>query len=69
MSIFSSVKVKGAFNKYSKIGNQAGITGAEMAKEILARNGLSHVDVQEARGFLSDHYDPSQAACSFQLFH
>lgn len=60
LSAFASFRVKSAFNKYSKIGNRSGLTGADAAEAILRRNGLSHVDVREARGFLSDHYDPSR---------
>ena len=36
------------------------MTGADVAKEILTRNGLSHVAVVETGGFLSDHYDPAK---------
>ena len=60
LSAFASFRVKSAFNKYSKIGSSSGKTGAEVAQEILRRNGLSHVGVSEARGFLSDHYDPGK---------
>ena len=58
LSAFASFRVKGAFNKYSKVANRSGLTGAEVAEKILERNGLSHVQVKQARGFLSDHYDP-----------
>ncbi|MCK5058423.1 MAG: zinc metallopeptidase [Candidatus Aminicenantes bacterium] len=60
LSAFASFRVKSAFNKYSKIGSRSGKTGAEVAEEILRRNGLSHVGVSKARGFLSDHYDPGK---------
>ncbi|MCK4764964.1 MAG: zinc metallopeptidase [Candidatus Aminicenantes bacterium] len=58
LSAFASFRVKSAFNKYSKRANRSGLTGAKVAEAILRRNGLSHVEVKEARGFLSDHYDP-----------
>ncbi len=35
-----------------------GMTGAQVAREILDSNGLYDVAVQETNGFLSDHYDP-----------
>lgn len=60
LSVFASWRVKSAFKKYSKIGSQSRMTGAQVAEAILRRNGLSHVGVSEARGFLSDHYDPSK---------
>ena len=35
-----------------------GCTGREMAKAIMARNGVTDVAVEEVGGVLSDHYDP-----------
>ncbi|MCP4217742.1 MAG: zinc metallopeptidase [bacterium] len=60
LSGISSWRVKSAFKKYSKVKNSAGMTGAQMAETILKRNGLSHVQVKESKGFLSDHYDPTK---------
>ena len=60
LSGFASLRVKSAFNKYSKIANRSGKTGAEVAKQILRRNDLNNVQVTESRGFLSDHYDPTK---------
>lgn len=57
---FASLKVKSAYNKFSKVANSARMSGAEMAKELLMRNGLSDVQVVEGRGLLSDHYDPTR---------
>lgn len=56
--IYAQVKVKGTYNKYSKVSSSTGMTGAEVARRILDDNGLYHVHVEETRGFLSDHYDP-----------
>ncbi len=60
LSAFASFRVKSAFKKYSGIPNRSGLTGADVARQILNRNGLSHVDVRKADGFLSDHYDPTK---------
>lgn len=60
LSAVSSFKVKSAFNKYQKARTARGVTGAQAAREILDRNGLSHVQVVETGGFLSDHYDPTK---------
>ncbi len=60
LSLFTSIKVKSTFNKYSRIATASGLTGAEVAMQILRRNGLSGVSVTETSGFLSDHYDPSK---------
>ena len=58
LSLFAAFKVKSVFGRYSKIASASGMTGADVAAEILRRNGLSGVSVVETQGFLSDHYDP-----------
>lgn len=60
LSIYASIKVKSTFKKYSKIMSTSGLTGAEVAMQILRRNGLSNISVTETTGFLSDHYDPTK---------
>ncbi|MFC7370531.1 zinc metallopeptidase [Fictibacillus iocasae] len=56
--IWASMRVKSTYKKYSKVANESGLTGAEVARGILDRNGLEHVDVEPFKGMLSDHYDP-----------
>ncbi len=58
ISLWASLRVKSAFNKYSRISSRSGHTGADVARIILQRNGLSNIPVEETTGFLSDHYDP-----------
>lgn len=58
LGFWAQLKVKGAFNKYSKIRSYIGLTGAEIARRMLNSSGLNEVQVEETRGFLSDHYDP-----------
>ncbi|MDQ3777553.1 MAG: zinc metallopeptidase [Actinomycetota bacterium] len=51
------------FARYSEIGIGSGLTGAQVARQILDRNGLEHVPVEvSAGGALSDHYDPRKKA-------
>jgi len=57
LSIIAQIWVKSAFSKYSKVGVSSGLSGAEAAQRILARQGLN-VRVERVDGFLSDHYDP-----------
>ena len=52
--------VSGCYNKYSKIRNIKGITGGEVARDVLDNNGLRDVDVVETGGNLTDHYDPKR---------
>ncbi len=47
-------------SNYSKgMRGDARLSGAAAARHILDRSGLQHVGIEEAQGFLSDHYDPS----------
>lgn len=46
------------FKKYSKIPNDAGMTGAEIARKMLADNGITDVSVTSVEGRLTDHYNP-----------
>jgi hypothetical protein len=46
------------FQKWSQVPNARRITGAEVARFLLDRNGLYDVDVVPSYGMLSDHYDP-----------
>ena len=51
------------FAKYSEVAVSAGLSGAQVARAILDRNGLSDVPVEMSPGgALSDHYDPRKKA-------
>lgn len=58
LGLWAQMRVKSAFNKYSKVRTASGITGAQAARRILDDYGLQHVGVERVSGFLSDHYDP-----------
>jgi uncharacterized protein len=58
LGLIAQAMVKGAFNKFSKVGTSRGLTGAQAAREILDSNGLQGVAIEETKGMLSDHYDP-----------
>lgn len=59
LSVWASFKVKSAFNHYSRVPAQSGLSGAQAAAELLRRKGIHNVTVEEVQGFLSDHYDPT----------
>ncbi len=46
------------FEKYSKVRNSAGMTGAEIAETMLRQNGIHDVKVTCIEGRLTDHYNP-----------
>jgi uncharacterized protein len=51
--------LKRTVGRNAEIGVVSGLTGAEVARQILDRNGLDGVEVHRAAGGpLSDHYDP-----------
>lgn len=60
ITIIAQIYVNSSYSKYKKIKNSKKITGAEVAREILDKHGLSNIYVTETRGFLSDHYDPTR---------
>ena len=55
---WASIAVKSAISKASKIRPSSGMSGAEAAARILQASGLDHVGIEQAQGFLGDHYDP-----------
>lgn len=58
LSIVAQVWVKGAFSKYAQVPTARGLSGAQVAQQIVQRAGLG-VRVERVAGFLSDHYDPT----------
>jgi len=55
---FAQMKIKNTFSKYLKVPSQSGLTGSQVARFILDKNGLTHVNIEPIRGQLTDHYDP-----------
>ena len=60
--LWAQNKVKGAYNRYGKVRNAQGITGAQAARQVLDSNGLFNVPVEAIPGELTDHYDPRKRA-------
>ncbi len=60
ISAFAAFRVRSTFKTYSKVASQSGKTGADVARELLQKNGINDVNVEESNGFLGDHYDPSR---------
>jgi hypothetical protein len=57
LSLWAAFKVKSTFHRYNQIPAASRASGAEVARELLLRNGLD-LPVEEFAGQLSDHYDP-----------
>jgi uncharacterized protein len=60
VSAWAAWATRSRFQRYAQIPNARRIRGAEVARLILDRNGLSRVRIEATDGTLSDHYDPSQ---------
>ncbi|MDU7151307.1 MAG: zinc metallopeptidase [Peptoniphilus grossensis] len=58
LAFYAQAKISSAYEKYKKIGSSTNLSGAEVAREILDRNGLNYVKINLVDGNLSDHYDP-----------
>ena len=59
LSLLASAKVNSTFQRYARVRSMSGMTGAQVARRILDRNGLSEIPVEHVSGNLSDHYDPT----------
>ena len=60
LAIFAQTKVQTTYKRYKKIPNSRGISGAQVAREILDSEGLNDIQIFEVSGQLSDHYNPSK---------
>jgi len=64
ISAIAQAKVSSAFNTYSEVPSENGLTGADAARRLLDANGLSQVRIQGISGNLTDHYDPRDKSMS-----
>lgn len=67
----AQIGIISSYNKYKKIKNERQISGFEVAREILDKNGLEDIYVVETKGNLTDHYDPTKKVVrlSSEVFH
>jgi uncharacterized protein len=60
VAVIAQIRVSSAFNKFSRVRTRRGLTGAEVAQEILGTAGIRDVEIQRINSLLGDHYDPSK---------
>jgi Zn-dependent membrane protease YugP len=53
-----SLRLKSKFNQYGTVRIRSGLTGRDVAVQMLKDNGIFNVKVELGQGFLSDHYNP-----------
>lgn len=58
LSFIIQQRLHSRFEKYSKIRNPMGMTGAQVAQKMLNDNGIYDVKVISVNGQLTDHYNP-----------
>ncbi len=58
-SLIIQVKLKSTYSRFSKIGNQRMITGAQAAQMVLNYYGITDVRIEGISGELTDHFDPT----------
>ncbi|MBE6146797.1 MAG: zinc metallopeptidase [Firmicutes bacterium] len=71
ITLVAQFMVNSRYNNYKKQLTKKGLSGQEVARLILDKNGLSDVYVTEVSGILSDHYDPNRKVVrlSTDIFH
>ncbi len=62
LGLYAQFKLQAAYGKYLEVGTRSGLSGAEAAREILDRAGLTGMPIEEIPGQLTDHYDPAKKA-------
>ncbi|HEY6867265.1 MAG TPA: zinc metallopeptidase [Candidatus Eisenbacteria bacterium] len=57
-AMWAQWRVQHTYEEMSRVRAANGLTGREMAKAIMSRNGINDVGIEEVGGVLSDHFDP-----------
>jgi Zn-dependent membrane protease YugP len=58
LSLLTQWWVSSTYARWSKVGNNLKLTGADAAERLLRHGGLNDVRVESVPGRLTDHYDP-----------
>ena len=71
ISLLAAWRVKRVYLRYSRVPASSGLSGAEVAAQILQRAGITDVEIAEHDEMLGDHYDPlhKRLVLSSQNFH
>ncbi len=71
LALVAQMYVKSNFHRFQGVPSSSGYSGAEVAAEILRRNGIHEVSIHEHQSFLGDHYDPlnKRLVLSSDVYH
>jgi len=64
LSLVIQLYVNASFNRWSRVRNQSGLTGVQVAQRLSQRIGLYDLTLKGTPGRLSDHYDPRNNSLS-----
>lgn len=67
----AQMMVTSSYGTYRNIKNNKGLSGFEVARKILDKNGLNDIYVVQTKGSLTDHYDPKRKVVrlSQEVYH
>lgn len=57
-AMWAQWRVKSAYSKWSQVRSAKNLNGMDVARTLMQNEGLSHVQVEQIGGQLTDHYDP-----------
>lgn len=71
ITIAADIYVKSNYNKYKKADTTKNMSGSEVARTILNKQGLNDIHIVETKEELTDHYDPRRKVVrlSAEIFH
>jgi Zn-dependent membrane protease YugP len=62
LAMWAQARLSSTYGRYSQVGSEQGLSGADAARQILDRNGLANIEIYPVPGHLTDHYDPTKRA-------
>jgi len=71
ISFAVSSRLKSKFRKYSQVPLGSGMSGREIAEQMLADHGIHNVSVASVEGELTDHYNPANKTVNLspEVYH
>ncbi len=71
LPLLATIYVRVTYNKNKQKESSNGLTGYDVARQLLDKNGLNDLIIVETKGTLSDHYDPSRKVVrlSREVYH
>jgi len=69
--LIAQIYVSSRYKKYSNLENSKNLSGFEVARKILDKNGLKNLYIVETKGTMTDHYDPKRKTVrlSSEVYH